>query len=290
MKNIKVPLLHFLLFLGLVFNLEKLSFGVNGLLHFHWYLDLLLVTMAVLALFLRTFQKLSAPAHLAFWVSVYLGVWILLRPTESPQASLQSSLIEVALVALGAFLARELALGLAEVDHTLDHLVFASFKGRVLGLEEASDEIQTELQRSRRYQRALTVLVIEPDAKTLNSRLMPSIEEIQHNLAKRYALGKVSEALSGTARRPDLIIRDERGERFFVICPETTLSSSETLIQRIRSAIEADLGISLAVGAASFPEDALTIEDLLNQASLRLNPAGERPLALTPDENLNLPE
>jgi GGDEF domain-containing protein len=288
MKNIKVPLLHLLLFFFLVFNLEKLPFGSNNSLNFHWYLVLLLVTMPVVALLVPAFQKLSTYVHLVFWLFVYFGVWFLLRSGETPPVSFPIILIEVALVGLGAVLVRELTHNLVEVEHTLDQLVFANFTGRALSLTEAADEIQTELQRSRRYQRALTVLVVEPDAKTLNSRLMPTIDEIQHNLAKRYALGKVSEALSENARRPDLIIRDEQGERFFIICPETTRDSSETLIQRMRAAIRTDLGISLAVGVASFPEDALTIEDLLNQASLRLSSAGETSLTRSSEEKLNL--
>ncbi len=288
MKNIKVPLLHLLLFFFVVFNLEKLPLGAANLLNFHWYLVLFLVTMPVVALLVPVFQKLSTYVHLAFWLLVYFGVWFLLRSGEAPPVNFPIILIEFALVGLGAVLVRELTRNLVEVEHKLDQLVFANFKGRALSLTEAADEIQTELQRSRRYQRALTVLVVEPDAKTLNSRLMPTIDEIQHNLAKRYALGKVSEALSETARRPDLIIRDEQGERFFIICPETTRDSSETLVQRMRAAIRTDLGISLAVGAASFPEDALTIEDLLNQASLRLGSAGDAPLTLSSEKKINL--
>lgn len=287
MKNIKVPLLHLLLFLVVVFNLEKLSFGASNLLNFHWYLTLLLISMPIIALLVPVFQKLSSYAYLAFWLFVYFGVWFLLRPTELAPINFQIILIEAALVALGAVLVRELTHNLAEVEQTLDRLVFANFKGRSLSLAEASDEIQTELQRSRRYQRALTVLVVEPDSKTLSSRLMPSIDEIQHNLAKRYALGKVSEALSANARRPDLLVRDEHSERFFLICPETTRASSETLIQRMRTSVRADLGISLAVGVASFPEDALTIEDLLNQATQRLSQTEDPSLALSADEKLD---
>jgi GGDEF domain-containing protein len=137
-------------------------------------------------------------------------------------------------------------------------------------MDEASEEIKTELLRSRRYQRSLTVLVIEPDPDSINQSLMPSTEEIKHNLAKRYAMGKISEVINAIARRPDLIIKLDQPERFILVCPETSASSSNMLIQRIQSTVETDLGVSVSWGVATFPDDALTFEDLLHKANAKL--------------------
>jgi GGDEF domain-containing protein len=167
-------------------------------------------------------------------------------------------------------LARDVAKNIYELESTLDKLFLAAFQGRTMSMDEASDEIKTELMRSRRYQRSLTVIVLEPDQASVDQNLVPTAEEIRHNLSKRYAMGKISEVLNSTARRPDLIIKLDQPDRFILVCPETSASSSNTLIQRIQSAVETDLGISVSWGIATFPDDALTFEDLLHKANAKL--------------------
>jgi GGDEF domain-containing protein len=178
-------------------------------------------------------------------------------------------MIEIVFVLVAAVLAREVAKNIFEVDRTLDRLVFASFGGRTMKMDEATEEIKTELIRSRRYQRSLTVLVVEPDPTTLNKSMMASIEEIQHNIARRYAMGKISEVINATARRPDLVMH--QSDQFVLLCPETTAESSNILVERIKTAVKAELGVSVAVGVASFPNDALTFEELVTKASTHLD-------------------
>ena len=280
MKNLKVPLILLFLYSVIVFNIEKLSFGTT-VLEFHRFVDILITVMVISTLIFRVFRKLSSYANLAFWVIIYFGLWFFVDKKAPPQINLQVTLIEVIFVSVAVVLSRDVAKSIHEMESTLDKLFFASFRGRTMSLDQASEEIENELVRSRRYQRSLTVLVIEPDSDSISQSLMPSTEEIKHNLANRYAMGKVSEVINATARRPDLIIKLDQPERFILVCPETSVSSSNMLIQRIRSAVESDLGITVSCGVASFPEDALTFEDLLQKANAKLVKPGSFSLSET---------
>ena len=270
MKNLKVPLILLFLFLVIVFNIEKLSFGTGATLEFHRFVDILITVMIIASIIFRIFRKLPSYANLAFWLIMYFGLWFFSNKSALLQINLQVTLIEVVFVSAAAVLSRDVAINIHEVEKTLDRLFFASFRGRTMNLDEASEEIKIELLRSRRYQRSLTVLVIEPDSDSIKQNLMPSAEEIKHNLARRYAMGKISEVINATARRPDLIIKLDQPERFILVCPETSAASSNTLIQRIQSVVETDLGISVSWGVATFPDDALTFEDLLHKANSKL--------------------
>jgi len=115
--------------------------------------------------------------------------------------------------------------------------------------------------------------VVEPDPSTIDKGMVATVEEIQNNLARRYALGKISEVISSTARRPDLVINQEQSDRFVLLCPETNVANSEILRQRIQSVVKGSLGVSVSIGVASFPDDALTFEELLHKASAKLLPA-----------------
>jgi len=72
-----------------------------------------------------------------------------------------------------------------------------------------------------------------------------------------------------------LLIRDHIG-RFVVLCPETDLENAVFLAGRTRKIVEERTGLHVHCGAASFPDEALTFEDLLHLARDRsrqsLNP------------------
>jgi len=258
------------LYVSIVFNVETLSFYSNNVLELHQFLDPLIVVIIVTSLLLRIFRRLHGYANLAFWLIVYFGLWFFVYKSQSLQINLLVTLIEVIFVSVAAFLSRDVAVRLDQVESTLDKLVFASFRGRTMSMDEAAEEIKTELLRSRRYQRALAVLVLEPDAISIDNGMVATVEEIQNNLARRYAMGKISEVISATARRPDLVIKQEQTDRFVILCPETSAASSDILRQRIQNAVKTNLGVSMSVGVASFPDDALTFEELLHKASSKL--------------------
>lgn len=270
MRNIKIPLIQLLLFLVIDFNIHSLSLGAGNVLEFHRFMDLLITGIAIVPLVFRAFRKLPEHADLVVWLFVYAGCWFLFNKITLPEISLLVSLIEIIFVSVAVMLAREVAKNINDVENTLDRLFLASFQGRTMSMDDATDEVKTELLRSRRYQRSLTVIVLEPDQETVNQNLAFTTEEIKSNLSRRYAMGKLSEVLNSTARRPDLIIKLDQPDRFILVCPETSASSSNTLIQRIQSAVETDLGMNISWGIATFPDDALTFEDLLHKANAKL--------------------
>lgn len=273
MKSLKVPLIALFIFVAVVFNIEVMTFDVNYVLELHRFVDILILTIIVLSLFVRSLHKLPAYANVIFWIIVYFGFWFFANKTGSLQINLLVTTFELIFVSAAVLLAREVATRLFEVESTLDRLVFASFRGRTLSMNDAAEEVTNELVRSRRYQRSLTVLVLEPDPATIQNGRVATVEEIQNNLARRYAMGKISEVISSTARRPDLVIKQEQSDRFILLCPETTAASSEILRQRIHNAVKTSLGVSMSIGVASFPDDALTFEELLHKASAKLAPA-----------------
>jgi hypothetical protein len=137
-------------------------------------------------------------------------------------------------------------------------------------IDEATEEVKIELTRSRRYQRPLTLVVIEPDQDTLRIDLQPTLKEIQRNLARRYTMARISEILNREARRTDLILKQDYPDRFILLCPETATSDSNTLIRRVQDAVHDTLGVAVSWGVASFPDDGLTFEGLVNKARTKL--------------------
>jgi GGDEF domain-containing protein len=65
------------------------------------------------------------------------------------------------------------------------------------------------------------------------------------------------------------VLKDQRG-RFIVLCPETDKASADLLAKRITHAITEKTDLQVLFGVSSFPEEALTFDDLLHTARERL--------------------
>jgi hypothetical protein len=102
-------------------------------------------------------------------------------------------------------------------------------------------------------------------------------------MMRRYVLTALGRSLAAELRRLDLLVqKDERGA-LLILAPETDRSGTESLIERVQQTA-ANQGIAVTCGMASFPDDALTFEELVEVAERQV--AAHR--ATRPDESLPL--
>ena len=207
-------------------------------------------------------------SFLVLWMVVYLLTWEFYwrgqaSPPGASEVAIQFLLLEVA-----AGLAHNVGNALAEFDILFDGLSSQMYPNRTLELSSAGDRIQTELTRSRRYNRPLSVLIVKvmPGSKeNYHGRL----ERLEADLFQRFTMAKVGQILNGQARQTDLIMRDAAG-RFVILCPETGSEDCTKLADRVRKGVEEDLGDEVRWGIASFPEETLEFDDLLQKARQRV--------------------
>jgi GGDEF domain-containing protein len=67
-----------------------------------------------------------------------------------------------------------------------------------------------------------------------------------------------------------MVIEQREQGRFIVLSPETSAENSAMLVQRIQAAAVEHLGVNVKCGVASFPDSALTFDDLVHQAENRI--------------------
>ena len=128
--------------------------------------------------------------------------------------------------------------------------------------------IKTELTRSRRYHRPLSLIVIDSESNDeKNAREM--LKSIQHDLMVRFTSARVGQIIDDRIRQTDLVLRDHHG-RFILLCPETNLENATTLAKRIGEAVKERTDLRVFWGVAAFPEEALTFDDLLHKARSRI--------------------
>ena len=216
---------------------------------------------------------------------IYLVLWSLFlgQFTSLTVDKLQVAIIELVLVTTGVMLAHGLARHITQVEDTIESLAFGEIPGRATFLEDAAEAIKVELTRSRRYNHPLTVLVLEPDPETLQASLQRTLQEIKLNMAKRYANARLCQIVNEAARRTDLVLQQAKNGRFVILCPETEPQASTILASRIQSLAHDHLGISIAWGAAAFPAEAVTFDELLQKAELKLLAPTAHPIPAPPE-------
>jgi two-component system cell cycle response regulator len=142
-----------------------------------------------------------------------------------------------------------------------------------------AQELEAELDRARRYNLALTILLADIDRFKV-------INDTRGHIAGDSVLRQVGEILHREARSVDLVAR-YGGEEFVVVMPETAPHGAAIFAERLRRRIMhhdfADPGqdpirLTVSIGLASFPDDRITSADsfvaLADQALYRAKNEG----------------
>ncbi len=150
------------------------------------------------------------------------------------------------------------------------------------------DQLPREFRRAQRYQRPLTLLMLDLDHfKAFNDRY--------GHLAGDQALRETADILRQNARSVDLLAR-YGGEEFAIILPETDLVRAAAHAERIRSAVASHVfegqetgqehRVTISIGVAALTAATQKIEDLVHdadQAMYRAKAGGRNRLELAPD-------
>ena len=142
-----------------------------------------------------------------------------------------------------------------------------------------SEALTQELDRARRYNLALTILLADIDR-------FKQINDTRGHIAGDSVLRQVGELLRREARSVDIVAR-YGGEEFVVVMPETALHGAAIFAERLRRRVmardfgdpgEDPLHMTVSIGLASFPDDRVQSADsfvsLADQALYRAKNEG----------------
>lgn len=122
--------------------------------------------------------------------------------------------------------------------------------------------LSEEIERSRRYNRSLSLVLLEADdwSTVVKERGGDGGDEV---------LQAVGRTLSTTLRKVDKMVR-HADSRFALILPETKAEGAQILAQRLCRALAEETGIRFRAGVAEFPRDAVSRDELLEEANAAL--------------------
>jgi hypothetical protein len=149
-------------------------------------------------------------------------------------------------------------------------------------VEDSGDLIQAEMNRSRHYNRSLSIILaaLEPDEVPL--ALPRMVAEAQEKVIHQYLTARLAETIRGELRRMDMVLEDAKNNRVVVISPEVDDRGSFVLQERLQGSVQRSLGIQAKTGAATYPQVALTFEELVREAEMGMRQNGHLQLEDSP--------
>jgi hypothetical protein len=116
---------------------------------------------------------------------------------------------------------------------------------RPLAPHDLSDPLCREIERSRRYRHAFTLIRVAPESRRV----------IRPGRRRHEALDELAAGLRACVRTGDVAWSE--GSALYVLLPETDAAGADAVVERFRRAARAVAG-DADVRVASFPEQGLT--------------------------------
>lgn len=268
MTSLKRSFLGLALYLAIIFVLAQADYLDRPIINFASYFYLAVMISIPVTLFFPFGSKVPPYVILALWAGIYLVMLqVLDRSVSTKLLELPVVILEFLLLEIGVWLAHQIAIQISHAETFMDTLALGAFPHHAKDIDSESERIKTELMRSRRYHRPLGLIVIlsETDDEKLSRELLKSIQD---DLVSHFTFARVGQIIDDRVRQTDVVMRDRAG-RFVILCPETDLDSATMLAIRIAKEVKKRMDLIVRWGAAAFPDEALTFEDLLQKARTR---------------------
>jgi hypothetical protein len=91
------------------------------------------------------------------------------------------------------------------------------------------------------------------------------LEEIQQRGIRKYIDARLARLINDCISDCDILAY--RDDCFFILCPELASDAVQEVARRLEQAAEEELGLELKIGAASFPDEEVTLGGLLETAT-----------------------
>ena len=270
MKRLPRSITGILIFLTVLYNLERITVADMNLIDIKGFVYALILVVIILVLQVKFVRDQTIATLMITSLLVYLvGKFVVFRYwTIWDQNSSYLIITEVAFLWLAILLAHRTGTYMQDFEESVKNISFSGSE-HSKELSKTTEDIRLEMYRSRRYGHPLTMVIIEPETLPPELDLNIAIKEVQMSMMGRYYATNMARAIHNDLRLVDMIIDIDKGKRFAILYPETTRENALPLIERVYS-IAKKMGITMRAGVASFPEDAVTFEELLHKSVVNL--------------------
>ena len=268
MTNLKKAVFWIAFYLLFILILAQLDRSDTPVINFAAYFYLMAILCVPVMIFVPSLHKVSVGVPMVFWGAIDLALLRILDRSKTGSMHVEVIVLELVFLEVGVWLSYQLAVAIETSESLMDLLAQGTFPHKALDLDQASEKIKNEFARSRRFHRPLSLIVVHAFPKD-EAAAREMLKSLQRDVLARLSSARIGQAIGEVLRQTDQLLRDPLG-RYIILCPETDGTSIILLSERITKTIEERTGLHANCGTASFPDEALIFEDLLELARNRL--------------------
>jgi predicted signal transduction protein with EAL and GGDEF domain len=271
MQKLRISIVNLLIFIIILFNIERLDIGSQkNVINFETGFYVMVVVAILMILSIRRLQTLPQHPLIALTIGAFLIVKLVLTRDHPLLGGMYTylSITELGLFIVAVLLAQNLALNIKDFEQAVENFAFANIR-KVKPVQEAYEEIQDEIYRSRRFQRSLSIVVLEQDLGKIQKNINKVVQDAQRMLMDQYTSLMIARELATQLRRTDLLLENGKKGGLVILSPDTDKANSELLIERLKSVAQSE-EFPINFGVAIFPDHALTFEQLVEHAEMDL--------------------
>jgi len=278
MKQHRRSILALVAALTVLFNLERADLGGSNVINIETFVYVLAAGLVAVTLSVPRAARLSTLTILQLWLGAYLLCKLVLFEGPPVLGGLHTYLTisEIALLVVVATLSHRLSQNVSDFEQAVWTITVADLDSRVGSLDEPSGEVHRAILFSRRTEKPLSVVVVAPAPDSALVTTPRAVEAVQKAMMERYLAASMGSVIVNTVRRSDLTLENARDGRLVVVCPDTDEKAAKSVAAHVRKSLEDKLRVRVSVGIASFPGEALTLEDLVQTAESRIGEADSR--------------
>jgi hypothetical protein len=172
-----------------------------------------------------------------------------------------------------------------EAELLLSRSARADLPAVLSSMADAVDKLSAELDRARRYNHSLSVVVLsaspmtEPAPEAANGAgAIEGAAALETSLPQVVSL-LAAGVLRDVVRKSDIVCYWPSENRFVLALAESNVHSGRKALRRIEELFRSRLRLNVHAGLARFPDDGLTLDALVSRAGIRAleGPSTRRP-------------
>ena len=264
MKRMRFLVAMLIIWLFLFYNIERLSKPVN------------LTGVAYTFVPIVAALTISVPRlrRVPLWVllGVPIPIFLVLKAWAGYPVwgmAMPFTVTEICVIATTIILARWVSNGVGEFESAIAHITIGEVDRLVEPFSTGQAEMYREIRRARHHQRPLALMAVGVEERSIQVVLDRMVQEVQRVMMKRYVLSDVARTLCH--RLEDYNVVAQTNDHFLILLPEVASEQLADLVGRLRQVVSEQVGVALQIGTASFPDDAVTFESLVEKAVEEMN-------------------
>lgn len=264
MRDIRFWTVALIVWMFGLFNLERWNESVNLASFYYIYTTAWVVIILLVGWFQRVAIQWILPAALVPYFLLKIAFGYPLGGSYLP-----ITVTEISTLWITILLTRQVGLRVSDFQVALFELVQSRFYRGTHTFETGQGILYREIRRARLYERPATLVSIAPTGESVQLSVNHLIQESQKEMEAYFVCAQIAKLLA--KELPDSDVIAQRDDHFIVLMPEISSKEADEIVSNLMKSSVDKLGLTFKVGTASFPEEAVTLESLLEQAEAKMN-------------------